>query len=244
MRDSSIFYRSFYEAIKELPKNNQAEVYTAIFEYALNFNEVELNGLSKTIFTLIKPQIDANNKRFINGKEPKSKRNRSETEAKPKQDISETEAKPKQDISETEAKPKQDISETEAKPKQDISETEANNNNNNNENVNVNENYIHCNKKFLFEKIKKFNQKQQVEIEELFQLYFLESVKKEHPKSSVQQQVIFDLMPNDFTFEELKKNINEAIAANYKTIFWKKSNFKNTNETPSNIFVMPTHVHR
>ena len=209
MRDSSIFYRSFYEAIKELPKNNQAEVYTAIFEYALNFNEVELNGLSKTIFTLIKPQIDANNKRFINGKEPKSKRNRSETEAKPKQDISETEA-----------------------------------NNNNNENVNVNENYIHCNKKFLFEKIKKFNQKQQVEIEELFQLYFLESVKKEHPKSSVQQQVIFDLMPNDFTFEELKKNINEAIAANYKTIFWKKSNFKNTNETPSNIFVMPTHVHR
>jgi len=222
MRDSSIFYRSFYEAIKELPKNNQAEVYTAIFEYALNFNEVELNGLSKTIFTLIKPQIDANNKRFINGKEPKSKRNRSETEAKPKQDISETEAK----------------------PKQDISETEANNNNNNNENVNVNENYIHCNKKFLFEKIKKFNQKQQVEIEELFQLYFLESVKKEHPKSSVQQQVIFDLMPNDFTFEELKKNINEAIAANYKTIFWKKSNFKNTNETPSNIFVMPTHVHR
>ena len=213
MRDSTIFYRSFYEAIKELPKNNQAEVYAAIFEYALNFNELELNGLSKTIFTLIKPQLDANNKRFLSGKEPKSKRSKSETEAK---------------------------------PKQDISETEANNNNNNNENVNenVNINFIHCDKKFLFDKIKKFNQKQQIEIEELFQLYFSESVKKEHPKSSVQQQVIFDLMPTDFTFEELKKNINEAIAANYKTIFWKKSNFKNTNETPSNIFVMPTHVHR
>jgi hypothetical protein len=83
-------------------------------------------------------------------------------------------------------------------------------------------NFIHCDKKFLFEKIEKFNQQQQTEIENLFQLYFCEAVKKEHPKSAVQQQIIFDLMPMDFSFEELKKNINEAIAANYKTIFWKK----------------------
>jgi hypothetical protein len=66
-RDSYIFYRSFYEAIKELPSENQLEIYNAIAEYSLNFKEIELSGLSKTIFTLIKPQLQANNKRFIVG---------------------------------------------------------------------------------------------------------------------------------------------------------------------------------
>jgi hypothetical protein len=88
MRDSSIFYRSFYEAIKELPDLNKLEVYTAIFEYSFNFNEIELNGLSKTIFTLIKPQLEANKKRFENGTKPK----KSKTEAKQKQKISKIEA--------------------------------------------------------------------------------------------------------------------------------------------------------
>ena len=68
MRDSIVFYRSFYEAIKDLAPNVQAKVYNAIFEYSLNFNEVELAGLPKTIFTLIKPQLEANNKKFENGK--------------------------------------------------------------------------------------------------------------------------------------------------------------------------------
>ena len=64
MRDSTIIYRSFYEAIKELPEKNQAEIWTAIFEFALNFNEVELTGISKTVFTLIKPNIESNNRKY------------------------------------------------------------------------------------------------------------------------------------------------------------------------------------
>jgi len=66
-RDSFIFYRSFYEAIQDLPKENQLELYNAIAQYSLNFEDPQLNGLSNTIFKLIKPQLDANNKRFING---------------------------------------------------------------------------------------------------------------------------------------------------------------------------------
>ena len=77
MRDSVIFYRSFYEAIDELPLDLQAKVYKAIFEYSLNYNEIVLEGIAKTIFTLIKPQIEANNKRFENGK--KGGRRSSET---------------------------------------------------------------------------------------------------------------------------------------------------------------------
>ena len=60
MRDTMIFYRSFYEAIKELPPENKIEVYDAIFSYSLDFSEPDLSGISKTIFTLIKP-------RFIRG---------------------------------------------------------------------------------------------------------------------------------------------------------------------------------
>lgn len=94
MRNSIIFYRSFYDAIKELDPKIQAVVYNAIFEYSLNFNEVALNGLPKTIFTLIKPQLDANNKRFDNGKKGGKK---------PNQDVTEPEPKPNQNITKTEA---------------------------------------------------------------------------------------------------------------------------------------------
>ena len=88
MRDSMIFYRSFYEAIKELPLDTQGEIYNAIFCYGLDFQVPELSGVSKTIWTLIKPQIDANIKRFENGKKPKIKQIESKTEAKDKQDES------------------------------------------------------------------------------------------------------------------------------------------------------------
>lgn len=92
MRESTVFYRSFYEAIKELDAELQSEVYSAIFEYALNFTEVELKGVAKTVFTLIKPQLDANQKRFENGNKPKVKQVISKQEAKPKQDTSKVEA--------------------------------------------------------------------------------------------------------------------------------------------------------
>lgn len=92
MRDSTIFYRSFYEAIKDLPSDVQAQVYNAIFEYSLNFVEIELSGLSKTIFTLIKPQIEANIKRYKSGMIPKVKQDVSESEAKVKRNRSESEA--------------------------------------------------------------------------------------------------------------------------------------------------------
>lgn len=92
MRDSTIIYRSFYESIKELPKENQAEIWGAIFEYSLNFTEVELTGINKTVFTLIKPQLDANIKRYKNGLEPKTKPQISKPKAKGKQVKSKGEA--------------------------------------------------------------------------------------------------------------------------------------------------------
>ena len=66
-RDSFIFYRSFYEAINHLPEDQQLQIYKAISSYSLDFKDVNLKGISNAIFTLIKPQLEANKKRYLNG---------------------------------------------------------------------------------------------------------------------------------------------------------------------------------
>jgi hypothetical protein len=118
MRDSTIFYRSFYEALKELPLINQGEIYNAIFEYSFNDNLVNLAGLSKTIFTLIKPQLDANNKKYQNGLKG-GKRN--QTETKPESNLN------------------QNVTKSKPKANQNVTKSEANVNVNDNVNDNVNE---------------------------------------------------------------------------------------------------------
>lgn len=66
-RDSFIFYRSFFEAIDEADDNSQLALYRAIVRYALNGEEPELKGMVKALWIAVKPQLDANTKRFLNG---------------------------------------------------------------------------------------------------------------------------------------------------------------------------------
>ena len=66
-RDSFIFYGSFYEAISCLDDATRLQCYDAVASYAITGIDPELNGVAKAIFALIKPQIDANNKRYNNG---------------------------------------------------------------------------------------------------------------------------------------------------------------------------------
>lgn len=66
-RDSIIFYRSFFESLAGLDNNIKLELLEAIMEYALNGKEKILAGITKNLFSLIKPQLEANNKKFIDG---------------------------------------------------------------------------------------------------------------------------------------------------------------------------------
>lgn len=68
MKESFVFYRSFYEAIKDLKIKDKLQVYEAICELSLNQKEIKLTGMSATVFKLIKPQILANYERYENGK--------------------------------------------------------------------------------------------------------------------------------------------------------------------------------
>ena len=122
MRDSFIFYRSFYEAAKTLGTRERLKLYDAVFEYALNDKEIELAGPSEGMLKLLKPQIDANNRKFENGKKG----------GRPKV----TETKPNDNLNETKTKPKGN---------RPHSKTQPNVNVNVNDNVNVNVNDYHHN---------------------------------------------------------------------------------------------------
>jgi hypothetical protein len=89
-RDSFIFYRSFFSATKHLNQEEKSQLFDAICSYALDNETGELNGTALGMFELIKPQLDANRKRFENGCVKKQKI--SKTKAKNKQNKSKTEA--------------------------------------------------------------------------------------------------------------------------------------------------------
>lgn len=67
MRDSFIFYRSFYEALKDLSIKDRAILFEAICEFSLNGKEITLQKTSKTVFKLIQPILNANNKKYESG---------------------------------------------------------------------------------------------------------------------------------------------------------------------------------
>lgn len=67
-RDSFIFYRSFWEALRQCPDDVRLQLYDAIADFALNFKKPDkLDGVAAIVFPLIEPQIAANNKRYVNG---------------------------------------------------------------------------------------------------------------------------------------------------------------------------------
>ena len=121
MRESIIIYRSFYEAIKELEPLHQAEIWKAVFEYGLNKNEVDISGLPSIIFKLIKPQLDANIRKYENGTKGGRPKKQTETKVKPNNNLNETKVKPNVNDNEN---------------------VNDNNNDNNNDNTNDNNEFL------------------------------------------------------------------------------------------------------
>lgn len=66
-QEGFVFYRSFYKAIKKLDDHTLAETVKAICAYALDGEEVELEGVAEIIFDMAQPQIDANTQKRGNG---------------------------------------------------------------------------------------------------------------------------------------------------------------------------------
>lgn len=117
MSESFISYRSFHDALKDLPMDQYGKIMYAIHEYALNQTEIELSGIEKMAFTLIKPQLDANIRRqeagHLGGR-PKKENNSDETEKPMVSDNTETE-KPMVIFSDEKEKPNKNYNDNENK---------------------------------------------------------------------------------------------------------------------------------
>lgn len=95
MRDSVVFYRSFYEAVKDLPPEEFKESVQAILDYGLDDKPPDKQGtIAHTVFSLVRPQIDANNRRFKNGCKGGKEPNRNQTRTKTEPNCNQTGTKP------------------------------------------------------------------------------------------------------------------------------------------------------
>ncbi len=137
MMDSFVFYKSFYEAIAELPNEYRLEIYEVICQYSLYGEVPEMSGITKALFTLMKANIDATEKKYRalleNGKKggrPKKEMIDEETE---------TELKPNDNQTITKAKPNDNQTITKPKPNRNLN---YNYNLNENKDFNYNDNVI------------------------------------------------------------------------------------------------------
>lgn len=91
-RNSFVFYRSFKESIANLSDKEKLMMYEAITDFALDMKEPTLTGFPQSLFTLIRPVLEANLKRWRNGckggaplgssNNPNGRRGKHETENK------------------------------------------------------------------------------------------------------------------------------------------------------------------
>ena len=90
MRDSIVFYRSFYEAVCELPDEQQLSAIKAILEYGLNDSD-DATGTAKAMLMhsrsltqIISDTKTGRKAEDLKATKPKPKKNQTETKGKPK----------------------------------------------------------------------------------------------------------------------------------------------------------------
>lgn len=105
MRESMVFYRSFYEAVEDLPPEEFKAAVMAILGYGLDGKCEEVSGVSKSILALVKPQIDKNNKRYENSLKGGRKSTGNQAETEPEPSANQVETKPKPNRNQTRTKP-------------------------------------------------------------------------------------------------------------------------------------------
>lgn len=76
--ESFVFYASFYDALEGMPEDVQFAVLKETARYGIYGGEPKLTGVADALFKLIRPQLDANRKRRVYGREggaPKGNQN-------------------------------------------------------------------------------------------------------------------------------------------------------------------------
>lgn len=162
MKESIVFYKSFYEAIKNIPQEEQLKLYNAIFDYSFTEKEPKIeDGIAKAMFILIKPNIDSANARYKasveNGK--KGGRPKKETQEKTEKNLSKTQEEANKNLNDNED------------DNVDVNEDE---------NVNLDDNYIYINL------LKKYKEK--IEREPNRKIIFIGEMKRENDYINLSQK--------------------------------------------------------
>lgn len=100
-REQFTFYRSYYDALKNLPEKERAKVLFAILEYALDEQEQnKLEGVCAACFLLIRPTLDSGRIKAANRKnktKTNEKQNENKAETKAEQNRKEKEKEKERD---------------------------------------------------------------------------------------------------------------------------------------------------
>jgi hypothetical protein len=192
MRDSFVFYRSYYEAIELLPKSQRADAYRAIFEFMFNGNDIteELKDTAKAIFLMAKPTLESNIKKYEAGKKG------AEAKKKQKEETKQTNNKPENEKEKTKEQNKSDL---ESKTIATLQANDKQPNKQNESNYNVNEN---VNEEFNNKGRSKF-----------FEAYFLQISKltKELPSFRAEYEAVLMELASKYSFEVVKQTLLAAL---------------------------------
>lgn len=114
MRNSFIFYSSYYDAISELPEDEQGLIYKAIIDYAIAKKEPHnLTPACRMCFKLIKPTIDAALSRYDasveNGKKGGAPKGNSNAQKQPKNNPETTQEQPRNNLETSEIQAKNNL---------------------------------------------------------------------------------------------------------------------------------------
>lgn len=114
MTEKITFFRSYFEALKDLPPEEYKESMNAILEYAFDEREPEnLSPIANAVFCLARPNID----KSLSRSEAGHKGGQVKQQANAKQSASKPETNTKQTLSKDESNGKQTVSKTEANRK-------------------------------------------------------------------------------------------------------------------------------
>ena len=206
MTESFVFYKSFHEAIKRLPVEQYGRIMFAINEYALYGRKPKLSDIEESVFTLVKPQLDANKKKReigkIGGEARASKSQEKQTEANGKQNQAgskQTQASAKQNQAgskQTQASAKQN----QAEAKQAQANVNANDNENANEKGNANYNAAPS-AHFQYQ-----DEQTQAAVTHYQQAVYTEWIQQGLPLSSLSKQSFFN-----FQQQELRESLAEVM---------------------------------
>ena len=101
-RSSFIFYESFYESIMALPDDSdKLALFNAICSFAITGVEPSFTGIVKAVWLSIRPIIQANTRRYINGRKGGAPLGNENAVKQPKNNLKTTKKQPKNNLKTT-----------------------------------------------------------------------------------------------------------------------------------------------